>query len=360
MGRSPSTGRSRATVRSSSSGRSKTSRSGRSAPDSIRLRSSTERTNRSRRCASASIVSAARRTSSLDHATSGSARLPAVARMLASGVRRSCETESSSALLRASLRRAISALVASPRSRSRRSPSASWSAASDRRRVVSGSGGAVPAGLMAQSDPEGAPAGLDRDPDEVAVGGLPRTGRLGERLVGADPACRLVAGRSDERGDDRGGRWRSVARVGQDPLPGAAIEHDPDSPESGIAGDPLDDGAGDRLGAVGRCQQSADGELAGRLDRPPVRLGGTLPTECGEPADGEGDDEDQDEVEQLARVGDREREARLGEQQVVDQERRDGRDDRGHGPAERPDDDHRRRGRPPRRRGSRSPVRGRR
>ena len=89
-----------------------------------------------------------------------------------------------------------------------------------------------------------------------------------------------------------------------------------------------------------RRQQSADGELAGRLDRPPVRLGRALPTECRESADGEGDDQDQDEVEQLARVGDREREARLGEQQVIDQERRDGRDDRGHGPAEGADNDH--------------------
>ena len=41
--------------------------------------------------------------------TAGSARFPAVARMLASGVRRSCDTESSSALLSASLRRATSA-----------------------------------------------------------------------------------------------------------------------------------------------------------------------------------------------------------------------------------------------------------
>ena len=219
MGRSPSTGRRRATVRSSSSGRSNTSRSGRRAPDSIRLRSSTERTKRSRRCASASIVSAARRTSSLDHATSGSARLPAVARMLASGVRRSCETESSRALLRASLRRAISALVASPRSRSRRSPSASWSAASDKRRVVFGIGWRGTSRFDGPKRPVGAPAGLDRDPDEVASVVCRAPVALGERLVGADPACRFVAGRSDERRDDRGGRWRPVARVGQDPLP---------------------------------------------------------------------------------------------------------------------------------------------
>ena len=159
--------------------------------------------------------------------------------------------------------------------------------------------------------------------------------------MGADPARGLVAGRPDERGDDRGGRQRSVAGVGQDPLPAAALEHDPDPLETGFAGEPFDDRAGDRLGAVGGRQQSADREQAGRLDRPPVRLGGTLPTECREAADGERDDEDQDEVEQLARVGDREREARLGEQQVVDEERGDGRDDRRHGPAERPDDDHR-------------------
>ena len=265
------------------------------------------------------------RTSSLDQPTSGSARFPAVARMLASGVRRSCETESSRALLSASLRRATSALVASPRSRSRRSPSASWSAASDRRRVASGSGGAEPAGLTAQSDPKALPPVSIRDPDEIATRVVWRRSRLrlGERLVGADPARRLVAGRSHERGHDRGRRRRPGARVGQDPLPRAAIEHDPDPLEAGIAGEPFDDRAGDRLGALGRRQEAADGELAGRLDRPAIRLGGTLPTERGEAADGEGDDEDEHEVEQLARVGDREREARLGEQQVVDEERRD-------------------------------------
>ena len=75
------------------------------------------------------------------------------ARMLASGVRRSCETASSRALLSASLRRAISALVASLRRRSRRRPSASWSAASERRRVASASNATVVAGLIAHSDP---------------------------------------------------------------------------------------------------------------------------------------------------------------------------------------------------------------
>ena len=136
-------------------------------------------------------------------------------------------------------------------------------------------------------------------------------------------------------------RQRPVAGVGQDPFPRSALELDPDTGETGFAGEPVDDRTGDLLGAVGGGQQPADREQPGRLDGAPVRLGGTLTTECGEAPDGQRDDEDEHEVEQFARVGDREREARLGEEQVVDEERGDGRDDRRDRAADRPDDDHR-------------------
>ena len=65
------------------------------------------------RSASRSIDSAISRRSSGGHSTCGSISVPAAARIEASGVRRSCDTESSSADLSASLRRAISAAVAS-------------------------------------------------------------------------------------------------------------------------------------------------------------------------------------------------------------------------------------------------------
>ena len=137
------------------------------------------------------------------------------------------------------------------------------------------------------------------------------------------------------------GRQRPFAGVGQDPFPSRALELDPDTGESGFAGESVDDRTGDLLGAVGGGQQPADREQAGRLDRAPVRLGGTLTTERGEAPDGQRDDEDEHEVEQLARVGDREREAWLREEQVVDEERGDGRDDRRDRAPDRPDDDHR-------------------
>ena len=44
-------------------------------------------------------------------------------------------------------------------------------------------------------------------------------------------------------------------------------------------------------------------------------------------SDDERDEQEQHEVQQLPRVGDDDREARLGEQEVIDEERRDGRQD---------------------------------
>ena len=118
------------------------------------------------------------------------------------------------------------------------------------------------------------------------------------------------------------------ARVGEDPLAPAAGEADPDAVEPGVAGQPLDDRAGDRLRRVGRREQPADREQPGRLDRSSVGLGGALAPERGQAPDGERHDQDEHEVEQLARVGHDERQAGLGEQDVVDEERDDGRAER--------------------------------
>ncbi len=143
---------------SASSARGRASRSGFSAPPSIRLRSSRFRTNRPIRSASLSIASNASRRSSSDQRTSGSSMLPAAARIVASGVRRSCETESRSAVLRASLSRAISAVVASRASLSRATAWPSWSAAADRILVSARSGSGRPRVRAAHSDPRLSPA----------------------------------------------------------------------------------------------------------------------------------------------------------------------------------------------------------
>ncbi len=207
--------------------------------------------------------------------------------------------------------------------------------------MASASRDPVAPGLTAQSDPNLAPAGLDPHPDEVAVARVVRPHPGWEWLVSADPSGGLVAWRPDQRGHDRGGWQRPVARVGQDPFASRALELDPDTGESGFAGEPVNDRTGDFLGAVGGGQQPANREQAGRLDGASVRLGGTLTTERGEAPDRQRDDEDEHEVEQFARVGDRERETRLREEQVVDEERGDGRDDRRDRTPDRPDDDHR-------------------
>ena len=136
-------------------GRSKTSRSGRSAPglDAAQVE---DRADEPVEALGLGVdrLGGARGPRRSTSRASGSARFPAVARMLASGVRRSCETESSRALLRASLRRATSALVASWRRRSRRRPSAIWSAASESSRVASASGDPLPRRLDRPERPE--------------------------------------------------------------------------------------------------------------------------------------------------------------------------------------------------------------
>ena len=77
---------------------------------------------------------------------SGSIRLPAAARIEASGVRRSCETESSRAVFSASLWRASSALVASARRRSCSTAWPIWSAAAASMRVSARDGCGAPIG----------------------------------------------------------------------------------------------------------------------------------------------------------------------------------------------------------------------
>ena len=157
------------------SSRSQGSSSGLSAPPSIRLRSSRLRTSRPIRSASVSIAWKASRWSAGVQATDSSSMLPAAARMVASGVRRSCETESSRAVLRASPRRAISALVRSRPARSRTIAWPSWSAAAERMRVSARSGSRSSRARRAQTEPSASPDASTRTRWTVARSALRRT-----------------------------------------------------------------------------------------------------------------------------------------------------------------------------------------
>ena len=95
--------------------------------------------------------------SSVVQVTPWSSMLPAAARIVANGVRRSWDTESSRAVMRASLRRATSASSASETSRSRCTAWPSWSAAADRILVSARSGSRPPRDLSAQSEPRTSP-----------------------------------------------------------------------------------------------------------------------------------------------------------------------------------------------------------
>ena len=183
-------------------------------------------------------------------------------------------------------------------------------------------------------------ARLDPDPDDIPIGCRPGRGVTSSRAaMGADPAGRLLARGPDQRGDDAAAGDGTRARVREDALVLAAGEADPDAFQPGVAGQPLDDRAGHRFRRVGRREQAADGELPGRLDRSSIGLRGALAPECGQAPDGERHDQDEDEVEQLDRVGHDERQSGFGEQDVVDQERDDRRAEGGGRAGHRSDDD---------------------
>ena len=178
-GRSARRARSRSIVRPTRSSSSYTSRSARSAPASIRLRSRRLVTRRLRYSTSRSIASALSRWSSSLSPLPGRS-VPAAARIVASGVRRSCDTDCSSADLSASLWRAISAAWASAASRSCASAWPTWSAAADRRRVAVRSGSPRLAITEAPDRSEGPPRRLDPD----AIGLAPaRAGLRASHLV---------------------------------------------------------------------------------------------------------------------------------------------------------------------------------
>ena len=157
--------------------------------------------------------------------------VPAAARIVASGVRRSCDTDWSSADLRASLWRAISAACASAASRSWASAWPIWSAAAASSRVSVRSGSPDRASRSAQIEPSGCrrprcgrgrPRGRRRPRALRLAGWWTRT-----HCAGSSPGSAGARGASPGRG--RG----AAAGVGCDPLARVVRpERDPDRARS--------------------------------------------------------------------------------------------------------------------------------
>ena len=184
--------------------------------------------------------------------------------MLASGVWRSCETASSSADFNASLCRAISVSVAARCNSSRRSASASWSAASASSRVDSRVGSGAPGGSSARSQPSvwSSASIRIRRSVPVAVAACPAPGEVAScaraHLAGRSP------GRPDERRRERGGWQRAPhRRVRDHPRTARPLDDDPGPLELGI---PERDGprsrpAVARSGAVARRRLIANNDV---------------------------------------------------------------------------------------------------
>ena len=150
-------------------------------------------------------------------------------------------------------------------------------------------------------------------------------------------------------------------RSGSRPAPCRRRQPSPTTIQTRVRADLVADHPGDRRERGGLVALAREGEadveqgegLALALD------GGHRPVAfaTGEPADDDADDEEQEQVQPLRRIADRQRVDRLDEQEVVGEERADRGRDRGTGPAQDGDRDHgqqerggrtRRRRRPPR------------
>ncbi len=286
---------------------------------------------------------------------SRSVRLPAAARIDASGVRRSWETDSRRAVLRASLRRAISASRASSARRSCSSAWATWSAADASSRVSLAEGRPRARRRVAQSEPSARPpassvtrrtdwrcraASCSAEPSPAT--GAPRARRIVAvwivcQRAGASPGVRRrqqVARRARQGAVGR--------RVGQParPLAGGrrGLAGEPGSVESSGRADDRRD-PGERVGRRGPGGQlAADVEhRAGFALAGPGVVRARPELRC-QLADEEADHEEQGEVEPLARVVDGERVDGLDEEVVVGQERSDCRDHRAGAPGDERDD----------------------
>ena len=241
------------------------------------------------------------------HSTSGSMSVPAAARIEASGVRRSCETESSSADLSASLRREISADVAS-RGVGRARATRRSGRRPRRGPGLAASGSPSSRGRTAQMAPRARRRVAIGDP----IGGARVGAALGLRRcavggVHADPFGRLVARLTAQHGVRPPVRRAPVARraigVGRDRSP--TIDPDARRAESRSRQHRGRSSERRRRDRVRLGEREADTEQRPRLALAFDRRHGPVALPAGQPADHDADDEQQDEVQPLARVVDR-------------------------------------------------------
>ena len=148
-------------------------------------------------------------------------------------------------------------------------------------------------------------------------------------LVRANPSCGFVTGRPDERAEHRARRDRhGGVRVGHDRLASVIADRDPHPSKAGIGRQAACELGRGLVGRIGGREQAAHREQARRLPRPRVGLLGSPVLDGDEPPDRDGDEQEEQQVEPLAGVADHEREARLGQQEVVGEERDERRRDR--------------------------------
>ena len=184
--------------------------------------------------------------------------------MLASGVRRSCDTASSRADLRASLWRAISVSVAARRSSSRRRARPSWSAARASSRVASRPGSAASGGSSARSQPSVSSSASIRIfssvPVPVPVTGRPDLGLSWARTqrAGCSPGVLARAVVNGEAGSGAPGRESARTR---DRAPRSATIQARASPASGTRRATIPAPAVSRSGAVASKRLIANSEV---------------------------------------------------------------------------------------------------
>ena len=188
--------------------------------------------------------------------------------MLASGVRRSCDTASSSADFSASLWRAISVWVAARRE----------VLPPERERELVG-GKRQQAGLLPGRQPgieralgpqpaEGLLVGLHPDLQELGRRSGPGDPTAAAALVGLHPPRRLIAGRPGEaRAERRRRQGLTGSRIRDDDLAVRAVGDDPGAVEADVPDEALDDAGAGGLEVRRRREETADREERRRIRR---------------------------------------------------------------------------------------------
>ena len=144
---------------------------------------------------------------------------------------------------------------------------------------------------------------LDPHPEDLASPAERLAAATG--LVRPNPSRGLIAGRANEGREDGARRDLGAGRrVGDDALPSRLAYGDPDTAKACIGRQPPGKVGGGLIRRVGGGEEPAHREEARRLARTGVSLLGPMVLEGDQAADGDGDEEEQQQVEPLARVAD--------------------------------------------------------